>query len=127
MPVSDSKKLKRLMVKELLMPFAMKRGLTSAQLDDLVHRDIAHQRFDLSASTNNFAHHMNEREATDWAAEFERLGSAPHIFPNDAQRGPAPEQEFGGIKMSELLKMPAEQRLRIANQVEAAKRAKKKN
>ena len=56
MPAVNPKKLKRLLVAELLLPFAMKRRLTSGQLEDLVHRAMADKRFDLSASSDDFAH-----------------------------------------------------------------------
>ena len=36
MPAVDPKKLQRLMITELLVPFAMKRRLAGAQLADLV-------------------------------------------------------------------------------------------
>jgi len=92
MPAVNPKKLKRLLVAELLTPFAMKRQLTSGQLEDLVHRAMQDKRFDLSASSDDFVHYMNVEQATDWATEFERGGSAPHIFSN-ADQGDADDDD----------------------------------
>jgi len=126
MPAVNPKKLKRLLVAELLLPFALKRRLSSGQLEDLVHRAMADTRFDLSASSDSFAHYMNVEQATDWASEFERAGSAPHIFSDAGQGGSAAEDTYGGMKKSDFEKLPAETRLRIINKVEA-ERAKKKH
>ena len=69
---------------------------------------------------------MNVEQATDWATEFERAGSAPHIFSNADQGGAVAEDMYGGMKRSDFDKLPAETRLRIINKVEA-ERAKKKH
>ena len=61
MPAVDPKVLKRLKIKDLLAPFAMSRGLSSAQLSDLVARATEDKRFDLSASSDEFAdYHLDE-------------------------------------------------------------------
>ena len=124
MPAIDPKKLKRLLISTLLVPFAMKRRLSPAQLADLVERAMSDKRFDLSASSDEFAnYYLDEAEASDWAEEFERSKTAPHIFPIEGQEQ-KPEEMYGGVKMSDFLKMPAEQRLATANRLEA-ERAKK--
>ena len=117
MPAVNPKKLQRLMIAELLVPFAMKRRLSGAQLADLVQRAVADKRFDLSASSDEFAGLMTESEAEDWAIEFERGGSAPHLFSGDADDESTTEEMYGGVKKSEFLKMAPEQRLAIANRV----------
>src|SRR5690349_3118249 len=47
------------------------------------------------ASSDSFAHYMNVEQATDWASEFERAGSAPHIFSDAGQGGSAAEDTYG--------------------------------
>ena len=85
---------------------------------------MSDKRFDLSASSDEFAnYYLDEAEAADWAAEFERSKIAPHLFPIEGQEQ-KPEEMYGGVKMSDFLKMPAEQRLATANRLEA-ERAKK--
>jgi hypothetical protein len=123
MPAVDPKKLKRLMITDVLAPYAMRRGLSRGQLDDLVQRAMEDKRFDLCASSDEFADHfMDEAQATDWAQEFERSNKAPHIFPTS--QAAKSEENFGGYPISELEKMKPEQRLAIANKVER-ERAKK--
>lgn len=126
MPAVNPKKLKKLMVSDLLVPFAMKRRLTSGQLEDLVNRAMQDKRFDLSASSDDFAHYMNVEQATDWATEFEQAGSAPHIFFDTSQNSAVSEETYAGMKKSDFDKLPAETRLRLINKVEA-ERAKKKH
>ena len=66
MPAVSPKKLKRLMITELLVSFAMKRRLSAAQLADLVERGMTDTRFDLSATSDDFAdYHMDEAEAAE--------------------------------------------------------------
>ncbi len=128
MPVVDPKKLKRLMVTEMLVPFAMKRRLSGGQLADLAERAMRDKRFDLSASSDDFAALMNEDEATDWAIEFERAGTAPHLFNTQSHDTSNSEEMFGDVPMSQVEEMSAEARLRLANEVEAEQRhAKKKH
>ena len=55
MPAVSPTKLKRLLTMEMLLPFALKRRLSAAQLEDLVHRAAADKRFDLSAYNDEFA------------------------------------------------------------------------
>ena len=109
------------MTLELLLPFALNRKLSAAQLEDLVHRAVKDPRFDLSAVTDEFAGFMNREQATDWAIELERTGSAAHVF---SQQGAATstEEAFGGIPMSKIKEMSAEERLRLANKVDDEKR-----
>ena len=118
MPAVDPKVLKRLKVKDLLAPFAMSRGLSSAQLSDLVARATEDKRFDLSASSDEFAdYHLDETQARAWAEELEQSGKAGHLF----SVPPAPasgKKTFGGFTEAELAQMPPEQRLAIANQLE---------
>ena len=46
----------------------MSRGLSSAQLSDLVARATEDKRFDLSASSDEFAdYHLDEAQARAWA------------------------------------------------------------
>jgi hypothetical protein len=119
MPAIDPIKLKRLKISHLLMPFAMKRGLTSAQLGDLVERAMADTRFDLDAATDEFSNFLiDEDDARFWAEDLERLGTAPHLF-SVAGTNPKPNAKtVGGYTEAELSKMPPEQRLAIANRVE---------
>ena len=117
MPAVCPKKLKRLLVNEMLTPFALKRRLSGGQLADLTERAMRDKRFDLSASSDEFAGLMTESEAEDWAIEFERGGSAPHLFSGDADDESTTEEMYGGVKKSDFLEMPPEQRLAIANRV----------
>ena len=127
MPACDPKKLKRLMISELLAPFAMRRRLSGAQLEDLVHRAMSHKLFDLSASSDTFVNFtLDEAEATNWAEEFERSNTAPHIFSTAEQNNGEPDEMYGDMRMNDFLKMPPESRLAVSNQVEA-ERAKRKN
>ena len=119
MPAIDPKKLKRLKIKELLAPFAITRGISNAQLGDLVERAMEDSRFDLSASSDEFADHfMNEFEAKEWAYELERSGKAPHLFSVVTPDPATGTKTFGGFTEEELSRMPPEQRLAIANRVE---------
>lgn len=126
MPAVCPKKLKRLLVNEMLTPFALKRRLSGGQLADLTERAMRDKRFDLSASSDEFAGLMDEDQAADWAVEFERGGSAPHLFSGDADEE-SNEEMYGGVKKSDFLKMAPEQRLAIANRVadEGRRNAKK--
>ena len=127
MPAVDPKKLKRLLITQLMTPFAMLRRLSSAQLADLVERAIRDPRFDLSAASDDFAGYMNEQEAADWAAELERSNKAPHLFTSQDAEPTADQKRFGGYTEQELARMTPQQVLRIANEVEFEKHAKKKN
>ena len=119
MPAVDPQKLKRLMILELLAPFAMKRGLCNAQLGDLVFRAMQDKRFDLSASSDTFVNFLlDEAEATNWAEELERSRKAPHLFTMDAVDAVKPEETFGGYTAAELDRMSPQDRLVIANRVE---------
>src|ERR1700704_3455887 len=114
MPACDPKKLKRLMISELLAPFAMKRRLCDAQLADLVHRAMEDKRFDLSASSDTFVNFtLDEAEAASWAEELERSNTAPHLFTSEERNDGQPEELYGDLKMADLLKMPPESRLAI--------------
>ena len=126
MPAVDPQKLKRLMTQEALLPFALKRNLSGAQLDDLVKRAMKEARFDLSAVSDDFAGHMDADEAADWATEFERAGTAPHLFTSEAADKVGAEEMYGGVKMSDFLKLSPERRLAIANKVADEKRNAKK-
>jgi hypothetical protein len=126
MPAVDPKKLKRLMVNELLVPYAVKRRLSGAQLADLVQRGMSDARFDLSATSDEFAdYHLNEAEAAEWADELDRSGKAPHLFTPDPRLQPKPEEKYGGYTAEQFEAMSAEQQLAVANRVEY-ERAKKK-
>ena len=81
MPAIDPVKLKRLKIGALLVPFAMKRGLSPAQLSDLVERAMTDSRFDLDAATDEFSNFLiDEDDARFWAEDLEKLGTAPHLF-----------------------------------------------
>ncbi|MBC7988876.1 MAG: hypothetical protein H7Y19_04765, partial [Luteimonas sp.] len=55
-------------ISHLLVPFAMKRGLSPAQLNDLVERAMADSRFDLNAANDEFATFtVDENDARFWA------------------------------------------------------------
>ena len=125
MPAVNPKKLKRLMVTELLVPFAMKRRLAGAQLADLVQRAVADKRFNLSASSDEFSALMNEDEAEDWAIEFERSNTAPHLFSANEQNRSTLEEMYGGMKKSDFDQLPPEQRLAIFNQWDYERTQKK--
>jgi hypothetical protein len=126
MPAVDPKKLKRLMITERLVSFAMKRRLSPAQLADLVERGLVDARFDLSATSDDFAdHHMDEAAAGDWAEEIERSGKAPHLFTPDPRFQPKPEERYGGYTAEQFEAMSSDQQLAIANRVEY-ERARKK-
>ena len=116
MPAVNPNKLKRLMTMELLLPFALKRRLSAAQLEDLVHRAAADKRFDLSVYSDEFAGYMNSDEASDWATELERTGKAAYLFSVDGTAS-RPEQMFGSVPLSEVEEMSPEARLRLANEV----------
>ena len=116
MPAVNPNKLKRLMTMELLLPFALKRKLSAAQLEDLVHRATADKRFDLSAYNDEFAGYMSADEASDWAAELERTGKAAHLFDTEPTASRS-DQMFGNLPLSEVEEMSAEARLRLANEV----------
>jgi hypothetical protein len=122
MPAVNPKKLKRLMTLELLLPFALKRKLSAAQLEDLAERAMVDKRFDLSAYSDEFAGYMNADQATDWATEFERVGTAPHLFATEGDDLSKPEEMFGDVPLSEVEEMSAEARLRLANKVADQKR-----
>jgi hypothetical protein len=124
MPAIDPKKLKKLMITELLVPFAMRRRLSEAQFADLIRHAAANQRFDLSASSDRFANDfVDEFEATYWAEEYERSGKAPHLFPNAGLDNEKPEEMYGGVNISEL---PPEVRLQFANKIADERRNAKK-
>ena len=119
MPAIDPVKLKRLKISHLLIPFAMKRGLTAAQLGDLVERAMADSRFDLSAASDEFANFtVDEDDARYWAEELERAGTASHLFAVAAKEPKTEAKTVGGYTEEELSKMPPETRLAIANRVE---------
>jgi hypothetical protein len=126
MPAVSPQKLKRLMITQLLVPFAMKRRLSAAQLADLVQRGMADTRFDLSATSDDFAdYHMDAAEAANWADEFEQSGQAPHLFTPDPGLQPQPEERYGGYTAEQFEAMTPDQQLAVANRVEY-ERAKKK-
>ena len=126
MPACDPQKLKRLMISELLAPFAMKRRLSGGQLDDLVRRAMSCKLFDLSASSDTFVNFtLDEAEAGNWAEELERSNTAPHIFSSAEKNNGEAEDMYGDMRMSDFLKLPPESRLAISNQVEAERAAKK--
>jgi hypothetical protein len=124
MPAIDPKKLKELMVTELLIPFVMRRRLSEAQLADLIRRATADERFDLSASSDRFSNDfMDKFEASFWAEELERSGKAAHLFTSLASDSPTPEERYGGVDISDL---PPEVRLQIANAASEERRNAKK-
>jgi hypothetical protein len=126
MPAISPNKLKRLMITELLVPSAMKRRLSAAQLADLVQRGMTDTRFDLSATSDDFAdYHMDEAEAANWAEELEQSGQAPHLFSPDPRLQPQPEERYGGYTAEQFDAMSPDQQLAVANRV-AYERAKKK-
>ena len=126
MPACDPQKLKELMVARLLVPFAMKRRLCAAQLDDLVHRAMKDKRFDLSAVSDTFTDFaLDEAEAANWAEELERSNTALHLFTTDEQTDGEADEMYGDVRMADLLKMPPESRLAITNRVEVERAAKK--
>ena len=67
MPAINPQRLKELLIKDLLTPFAMKRRLSYAQLNDLVRRAMADKVFDLSASDDEFANPF-------WMRSKQRIG-----------------------------------------------------
>jgi hypothetical protein len=115
MPAVNPAKLKRLLIKELFLEFALRRRLAAAQLEDLVNRATADPRFDLSAYSDEFAGYMNVEQATDWAMELERAGDAPHIFAVDGQQAAQPEKIIAGVPASKFVEMPPEKRLALVN------------
>jgi hypothetical protein len=119
MPAIDPIKLKRLKIAYLLIPFAMKRGLSPAQLNDLAERAMADSRFDLNAANDEFANFMvDEDDARFWAEDLERAGTAPHLFTGAGKEQKRETKTFGGYTEAELAAMTPENRLRIANRVE---------
>jgi hypothetical protein len=120
MPAINPQRLKELLIKDLLTSFAMKRRLSYAQLNDLVRRAQEDKLFDLSASKDEFAHpYLDEVEATYWAEILERSGKAEHLFTTDATDAVKPEETYGGYTAEQLANMPPQDRLAIANRVEA--------
>ena len=119
MPAIDAVKLKRLKIGALLVPFAMKRGLSPAQLTDLVERAMTDSRFDLDAATDEFSNFLiDEDDARFWAEDLEKLGTAPHLFTGAGKEQKRETKTFGGYTEAELAEMTPENRLRIANRVE---------
>jgi len=119
MPAIDPIKLKRLKISALLVPFAMKRGLSPAQLNDLTERAMADDRFDLNAANDEFANFLvDEDDARYWAEALEGSGVAAHLFTTADKKQKSEENTFGGYTQAELAEMTCEQRLRVANQVE---------
>jgi hypothetical protein len=114
----DPKELKRLKVLALLIPFALKRQLSYAQLDDLIERAISDRLFDLDAATHTFALFTDQTEATYWAEALERSGKAAHLFGTEVADAKKPEETYGGYTAAELQQLPAEKRLEVANRVE---------
>ena len=93
---------------------------------DLVQRGMLDARFDLSATSDEFAdYHLNEAEAGEWADELDRSGKAPHLFTPDPRLQPKPEEKYGGYTAEQFEAMSGEQQLAVANRVEY-ERAKKK-
>lgn len=118
MPAIDPIKLKRLKIGQLLVPFAMKRGLSPAQLNDLVERAMSDGRFDLNAATDEFANFtVGEDDAKFWAEDLESAGTAPHLFSAPEKQEKKEPKRFGGYTEAELAEMSCEQRLRVANAV----------
>lgn len=117
MPAVDPVKLKRLLTLEVLLPFALERRLSAAQLEDLTQRATADKRFALSAVSDEFAGYMNPGEASNWAVELEASGKAAHVFAVLAQDASKSEATFGNLPLSEVEKMSPEARLQLANQV----------
>ena len=74
-------------------------------------------RFDLSASSDDFAGCMNEHEAAEWAKELERSNAAPHLFTSDGAEQVTDEERFGGYTREELQKMSSQRALSIINQI----------
>src|SRR5689334_12261124 len=105
MPEVDPKKLKRLLITEMLTPFVMRRRLSSGQLGDLVERAMRDPRFNLSAASDDFAGYMNEHEAADWATELERSNTAAHVFTSQDVEPASDQFQFGGHTQEELEKM----------------------
>jgi hypothetical protein len=114
----DPKELKKLKVLSLLVPFALQRRLSYAQLDDLVERALTEKLFDLDAATHTFALYIDQSEATYWAEALERSGKAAHLFVTDMADPEKPEETFGGYTAADLEKLPPERRLEVANRVE---------
>ena len=126
MPAVDPLKLKNLMATNLLIPYAMKRRLSPTQLSDLARRAVADKKFDLSATSDEFADYsLDEAEAAEWADELERSGRAPHLFTPDPRFQPKPEERYGGYTAEQFEAMSPDQQLAVANRVEY-ERAKKK-
>lgn len=114
MPAVDPTRLKRLMIAELLTPYAIKQRLSAGQLADLVHRATAEKRFELSSSGEFSDYSVDETDAADWADELKRSGSAPHLFASD---GSALEPMYGGMKKSDFDALTPEQQLSIVNRL----------
>jgi hypothetical protein len=115
---ADLKELKKLKVMSLLIPFALQRRLSYAQLDDLIERALADKLFDLDAATRTFALYTDQTEATYWAETLERSGKAAHLFGTDIPGADKPEETFGGYTPAELAMLPPEKRIAVANRVE---------
>ena len=119
MPAINPQRLKELLIKDLLTPFAMKRRLSYAQLNDLVRRALTDKVFDLSASADEFANpFLDEVETTYWLENLERSGKAAHLFATDGSDAAMPEETYGGFTAAELQKLPPEKRLALANRME---------
>ena len=119
MPAINPQRLKELLIKDLLTPFAMKRRLSYAQLNDLVRRALTDKVFDLSASADEFANpFLDEVETTYWLENLERSGKAAHLFATDGPDAVTPEETYGGYTAAELQKLPPEKRLALANRME---------
>ena len=114
----DPQELKKLKVLSLLVPFALQRRLSYAQLDDLVERALTEKLFDLDAATHSFAHYVDPLEATYWAEALERSGKAAHLFGTDVADAEKPEETYGGYTVAELEKLSPERRLEVANRIE---------
>jgi hypothetical protein len=104
----------------------MKRRLSPTQLFDLARRAVTDKKFDLSATSDEFAdYHLDEAEAAEWADELDRSGKAPHLFTPDPRLQPRPEEKYGGYTAEQFDAMSPDQQLAVANRV-AYERAKKK-
>src|SRR3954468_14119223 len=114
MPAVDPLKLKSLMATNLLIPYAMKRRLSPTQLSDLARRAVADTKFDLSATSDEFADYsLDEADAAEWADELDRSGKAPHLFTPDPRFQPKPEERYGGYTAEQFEAMSADQQLAV--------------
>jgi hypothetical protein len=76
------------------------------------------EKLRLDAATHEFALYTDQMGAAYWAEALERSGMAGHLFGTDGASAEKHEETYGGYTAAELLDLPAEKRLEVANRVE---------